>query len=676
MLPNILGTHLELPVRLAIATVVIVALLALTALLVRYLSGPARTPGGRSRQGRLAVMDTVPVDQKRRLVLVRRDDVEHLLLIGGSRDLVVEPGITREPGQLRESSAERPALNTRETPLLRRTAAPAAPALMPAPQASAPPLVAPTEAAADAEPPGSPSPSLPPRSAASAPSRPESDATGLPPRPVREDKEETDASAPPQAAAPSPRPMFESRIKRPKLEPSLQSVRPKIPSVKPATQTPPPIEAASEAPTTGAAGTLSSVEVPASTVTPADEGIQAPATQMASDMGGVETENVAAKRVEMSGDTESAQDAPVPMDAPAPMSAAAPDPAPIRDPHPIDAANTPEEALSPPKIPVVHAGEPGAAEPVRLPDPAGDPAPDPLAVAVPVPVSQDVPPPDMPPAPPDEKPDVHQRAGEPFITSTPWPRDSAAQDPALPPFQAPPAPKAPIPQISEEDMAPRPPAGRRPAVFNFARPQRDAQPDGRDPRLEDLTDRLRGSLEKSLKPEPVEPRPNVEPQEAVAPARSVQTEHKGQPDPIPSSGAIRPTGLFRATPVPDPVTQDTLHPLPATDGRESQDGLTRDHSPVRVVEPEQPPTTATLDFEADFMRELELTLSGETDMARPVLGASHTPDTPPAASEAKTSPRAPAADAPVPPSEADPFDDLEAEMASLLGRIPNTKPRQ
>src|SRR5581483_1340423 len=35
------------------------------------------------------------VDGRRRLVLVRRDNVEHLLMIGGPADLVVEPNIVR-----------------------------------------------------------------------------------------------------------------------------------------------------------------------------------------------------------------------------------------------------------------------------------------------------------------------------------------------------------------------------------------------------------------------------------------------------------------------------------------------------------------------------------------------------------------------------------------------------
>ena len=45
------------------------------------------------RAGRLGVVETVALDSRRRLMLVRRDGVEHLLLIGGTGDLVVESGI-------------------------------------------------------------------------------------------------------------------------------------------------------------------------------------------------------------------------------------------------------------------------------------------------------------------------------------------------------------------------------------------------------------------------------------------------------------------------------------------------------------------------------------------------------------------------------------------------------
>lgn len=57
--------------------------------------------GGKNRQPRLAVLDAAAVDTRRRLVLVRRDDVEHLIMIGGPTDIVIESRIA----QINESAS-------------------------------------------------------------------------------------------------------------------------------------------------------------------------------------------------------------------------------------------------------------------------------------------------------------------------------------------------------------------------------------------------------------------------------------------------------------------------------------------------------------------------------------------------------------------------------------------
>ena len=49
--------------------------------------------GGRNRQPRLQVLDAAAVDARRRIVLIRRDNVEHLVMIGGPTDIVIESGI-------------------------------------------------------------------------------------------------------------------------------------------------------------------------------------------------------------------------------------------------------------------------------------------------------------------------------------------------------------------------------------------------------------------------------------------------------------------------------------------------------------------------------------------------------------------------------------------------------
>jgi hypothetical protein len=83
------------PVKFFVAFAIVLALIALTAWLVRRFSANRLGGNTRGRQPRLAVIDAASVDGRRRLVLIRRDNVEHLMMIGGPNDLVVEPNIVR-----------------------------------------------------------------------------------------------------------------------------------------------------------------------------------------------------------------------------------------------------------------------------------------------------------------------------------------------------------------------------------------------------------------------------------------------------------------------------------------------------------------------------------------------------------------------------------------------------
>lgn len=60
----------------------------------RKIAGNGEMRAGKNRQPRLSVTDAAAVDDKRRLVLVRRDDVEHLVMIGGASDILIEANIT------------------------------------------------------------------------------------------------------------------------------------------------------------------------------------------------------------------------------------------------------------------------------------------------------------------------------------------------------------------------------------------------------------------------------------------------------------------------------------------------------------------------------------------------------------------------------------------------------
>ena len=92
------------------AFVAVLALIGVVAWLIRrFASNRLGANTQRGRMPRLAVIDAAAVDGRRRLVLVRRDNVEHLLMIGGPTDIVVEPNIVRAmPG--RDQLPPRPAV--------------------------------------------------------------------------------------------------------------------------------------------------------------------------------------------------------------------------------------------------------------------------------------------------------------------------------------------------------------------------------------------------------------------------------------------------------------------------------------------------------------------------------------------------------------------------------------
>jgi flagellar protein FliO/FliZ len=98
------------------AFVAVLALIGLAAWLVRRFAGNrlgANT--NRGRMPRLAVIDAAAVDGRRRLVLVRRDNIEHLLMIGGPTDIVVEPNIVRAM-PVRDQMPPRPGVGAPELP--------------------------------------------------------------------------------------------------------------------------------------------------------------------------------------------------------------------------------------------------------------------------------------------------------------------------------------------------------------------------------------------------------------------------------------------------------------------------------------------------------------------------------------------------------------------------------
>ena len=61
----------------------------------RFRPSPARARRSRARQPRLGLVDAFSLDGQRQLVLVRRDNIEHLIMIGGPNDVLLESQIIR-----------------------------------------------------------------------------------------------------------------------------------------------------------------------------------------------------------------------------------------------------------------------------------------------------------------------------------------------------------------------------------------------------------------------------------------------------------------------------------------------------------------------------------------------------------------------------------------------------
>jgi hypothetical protein len=249
----------DMPVaaKFFVAFVIVLALIGLTAWLVRRFGANRLSGSSRGRQPRLAVIDAASVDGRRRLVLIRRDNVEHLMMIGGPNDVVIEPNIVRaaaarDTGReaLRPSVAETRAVPLGDAaggwPLQPIAEPPAPPPAVPAPQPRAyrPPVT--DEPWVPPEPTPSREPALRARPSDSitgmaaefnARLNPELDVPPAPPRPTQIPTPGPTPAREPAAAAPPPPPMPAPQTERnlaemaQRLEAALR--RPGTPDIHP-----------------------------------------------------------------------------------------------------------------------------------------------------------------------------------------------------------------------------------------------------------------------------------------------------------------------------------------------------------------------------------------------------------------------------------------------------------
>lgn len=90
--------------RFVLALAVVLGLIGGFAWIARRTGMGGVQTSKRGRSERLEVVEALNIDARRRLVIVRRDDREHLLLLGQDSERVIETGITPPAGKSDDGS--------------------------------------------------------------------------------------------------------------------------------------------------------------------------------------------------------------------------------------------------------------------------------------------------------------------------------------------------------------------------------------------------------------------------------------------------------------------------------------------------------------------------------------------------------------------------------------------
>ena len=84
---------LDVYLRFVLALVFVLALIGVVAWVGRRMGFLGRVTMGRAGTGRIGVVESTASDAQPRLELVRRDGVEHLVLLGPTSETLIESGI-------------------------------------------------------------------------------------------------------------------------------------------------------------------------------------------------------------------------------------------------------------------------------------------------------------------------------------------------------------------------------------------------------------------------------------------------------------------------------------------------------------------------------------------------------------------------------------------------------
>ena len=94
-------------IKFVLALVFVLGLIGGFAILAKRAGLGNRGPIVRGKSNRLSIIESMSLDPKRRVVLIRRDDAEHLVLLGVQNEQIIETGLA-VTGALEEVTPTKP----------------------------------------------------------------------------------------------------------------------------------------------------------------------------------------------------------------------------------------------------------------------------------------------------------------------------------------------------------------------------------------------------------------------------------------------------------------------------------------------------------------------------------------------------------------------------------------
>jgi flagellar protein FliO/FliZ len=107
---------LDVYLRFLLALLLVLALIAALTWAARRFGLGGHLAPNTGKSPRLTIVEVKTVDPRRKLILVRRDDREHLVLLGVGQDLLLESGIEAPPIPAVSGGITRAPTSTRRAP--------------------------------------------------------------------------------------------------------------------------------------------------------------------------------------------------------------------------------------------------------------------------------------------------------------------------------------------------------------------------------------------------------------------------------------------------------------------------------------------------------------------------------------------------------------------------------